>query len=101
LKHLIKKKYKEKSENSKNKPKKEKPEKNFKDNINYIIQKNEFDEAFNKYLELKKITYFKELKEEKEPKKEITFNKLNITLDNFARSRNSKISILKAGLYPK
>ena len=101
LKHLIKKKYKEKSENSKNKPKKEKPDKNFKDNINYIIQKNEFDEAFNKYLELKKITYFKELKEEKEPKKEITFNKLNITLDNFARSRNSKNFNIKSGIVSK
>ena len=88
LKHLIKKKYKEKSENSKNKSKIQKPEKIFKNNINYIIQKSEFDEAFNKYLALKKITYFKELKEEKEPKKEITFDKLNITVDNFARTRN-------------
>ena len=88
LKHLIKKKYKEKSENSKNKSKIQKPEKIFKKNINYIIQKSEFDEAFNKYLALKKITYFKELKEEKEPKKEITFDKLNITVDNFARTRN-------------
>ena len=88
LKHLIKKKYKEKSENSKNKSKIQKPEKIFKNNINYIIQKSEFDEAFNKYLTLKKITYFKELKEEKEPKKEITFDKLNITVDNFARTRN-------------
>ena len=88
LKHLIKKKYKEKSESSKNKSKIQKPEKIFKNNINYIIQKSEFDEAFNKYLALKKITYFKELKEEKEPKKEITFDKLNITVDNFARTRN-------------
>ena len=58
-----------------------------------LIQKRKYGNALDKYLSLKKMIYFKDLKEQKNLVKKILFNRLNINLNKFVR--NKKISDLK------
>ena len=87
---------------SKNKSKGKKEEIIIERDVNNVIQKSKYQKAINTYLIYKKKIYEKELKEEKKPKKEITFGKLNITLNDFERSRNINSNYkIKKGIVSK
>lgn len=99
LKNIIKK-LKEKSQKRRNKYKIRREQITCKNNINKIMKKREMENVMNNYFNLKKITYDKELEEEKQTKKEINFDKLNYTFNEFARSRNNFFDI-KNGIISK
>lgn len=98
LRHIIKK-LKEKHQN---KPIIKKEVLTSKNNINKIMKKREFEMAMQKYLSLKIISYYKDLEEEKKPKKEFKFEKINFTFNDFSRSRNANKKFnLKKGIISK
>jgi len=66
-------------------------------NINEIINKIRFGKAISRYLFIKKKIYLKELKEQ-ENKEEFKFEKLNITIDKFARIKKKNKTENKNGV---